>query len=216
MHEATAKHPQAPAAAGAGEGRKVEPDPELTRTAGLRPLGAGSATARISRGAALLDAHEAAIRRTARRFSICPADADDAFQRAVEILLTKAPDLEPRALLAWMQVVTRREALAAGRARRRLLGPIPAGEGGGGFDPDLLAGAEADPAEQLDRRERTARVAERLRELKPQERRAVALQAAGCSYAEIQAITGWTYTKVNRCLAEGRERLRALDLPDAA
>jgi hypothetical protein len=32
--------------------------------------------------------------------------------------------------------------------------------------------------------------------LKPQERRALGLQAAGCSYAEIEAITGWTYTKV--------------------
>jgi DNA-directed RNA polymerase specialized sigma24 family protein len=36
------------------------------------------------------------------------------------------------------------------------------------------------------------------------------LQAEGYSYAEIQAITGWSYTKVNRCLAEGRARLRAL------
>ena len=174
-----------------------------------RPFAACEAAARIGRGAALLASHEAAFRRTARRFSICPDDADDAYQRAVEILLTKAPDLEPSRLVAWMQVVTRREALAVGRARRRLLGPVAAGAGHEGFDPDLLAGPGAGPAERLEDRERTARVAERLRALKPAERRAVALQAAGCSYAEIQAITGWTYTKVNRCLAEGRARLQA-------
>ena len=38
----------------------------------------------------------------------------------------------------------------------------------------------------------------------------IALQAEGYSYAEIQALTGWTYTKVNRALSEGRARLRAL------
>lgn len=176
-----------------------------------RPFAACEAAARIGRGAALLASHEMAIRRTARRFSICPDDAQDAYQRAVEILLTKAPELEPGRLAAWMHVVTRREAIAVGRARRRLLGAGPGTDERDGFDPDLLAGPATDPAERLEERERNARAAERLRALKPAERRAVALQAAGCSYAEIQAITGWTYTKVNRCLAEGRERLRSLD-----
>ena len=35
------------------------------------------------------------------------------------------------------------------------------------------------------------------------------LQAQGYSYAEICERCGWTYTKVNRCLAEGRARLRS-------
>ena len=39
---------------------------------------------------------------------------------------------------------------------------------------------------------------------------ALILQAQGYSYAEIQQLCGWTYTKVNRCLAEGRARLRQL------
>jgi DNA-directed RNA polymerase specialized sigma24 family protein len=34
------------------------------------------------------------------------------------------------------------------------------------------------------------------------------LLAAGLSYAEIGELCGWTYTKVNRCLAEGRVALR--------
>ena len=36
------------------------------------------------------------------------------------------------------------------------------------------------------------------------------LQAQGYSYAEICELCGWTYTKVNRCLAEGRARLYRL------
>ena len=66
---------------------------------------------------------EAALRRTARRYSLCADDAEDAYQRAVEILLTKPLPGDLRRLAAWMQVVTRREALAVRRSRERMLGP---------------------------------------------------------------------------------------------
>ena len=39
--------------------------------------------------------------------------------------------------------------------------------------------------------------------------RALWLQAEGNSYDEIQEITGWTRTKVNRCLYEGRRAFLA-------
>jgi hypothetical protein len=55
-----------------------------------------------------------------------------------------------------------------------------------------------------------ARGAEALAGLKPQERRTLVLKAEGFSYAEIQAITGFSYTKVNRCMAEGRKRFLEL------
>ena len=48
----------------------------------------------------------------------------------------------------------------------------------------------------------------RLAKLKPQERQALGLFALGYSYGEICDLTGWTHTKVNRCLAEGRAALR--------
>jgi DNA-directed RNA polymerase specialized sigma24 family protein len=35
-----------------------------------------------------------------------------------------------------------------------------------------------------------------------------ALLGLGYSYREIMQITGWTYTKVNRCIRDGRTRLR--------
>ncbi len=69
----------------------------------------------------LLDAHGAVLRRVARRHSLGPEDADDALQRAAEILLTKAPSVEPNRLIAWMAVVTKHEALAVRRSRERLL-----------------------------------------------------------------------------------------------
>ncbi len=154
-----------------------------------------------------LASSEAALRRTARRYSLCADDAEDAYQRAVEILLTKSPPADLRHLAAWMQLVTRREALAVRRSRERLLGPR------GDDDGELLdriACDRPDPQERLERRERVAEAIRLLFELKPQERRALVLQAHGYSYAEICQLCGWTYTKVNRCLAEGRARLREL------
>lgn len=40
--------------------------------------------------------------------------------------------------------------------------------------------------------------------LKSDERSSLGLLAAGFSYKEIAARRGWTYTKVNRCVSEGR------------
>jgi RNA polymerase sigma factor (sigma-70 family) len=162
---------------------------------------------RRERALALLAVAEADFRRTARRLSLCVDDAEDAFQRAVEILLTKAPDRPPAALVAWMQVVTRREALAVRRARERLLVAWR------DDSHDLFEGLLCErpgPMEHAERRDRVATAARALAELKPDERLAIVLQAHGYSYAEICNLCGWTYTKVNRSLAEGRARLRGL------
>ena len=51
-----------------------------------------------------------------------------------------------------------------------------------------------------------SRSAEALRALKPDERRALMLKAQGYSYDEIGRQLGWTYTKVNRSITEGRRR----------
>jgi RNA polymerase sigma factor (sigma-70 family) len=154
---------------------------------------------------AQLASAEAALRRTARRYSLCADDAQDAYQRAVEIRLTRSPPADPQRLAAWMQVVTRREALAVRRSRERLLGPR-ADDAADRLE--RIACDRPDPHERLERRERVAVAIRLLFELKPQERRALVLQAQGYSYAEICRVCGWTYTKVNRCLAEGRAKLR--------
>jgi RNA polymerase sigma factor (sigma-70 family) len=156
----------------------------------------------------LLASHGTVLRRAARRVSICADDAEDAIQRAAEILLRKAPSVEPERLVAWMKVVTRNEALAVRRARERGLA-APSGA-----EPprlDSFVGDHPDPAELAERHELVTEARGALAKLKPAERLAILLQAEGYSYGEICALCGWTYTKVNRCLAEGRARLRAAD-----
>jgi RNA polymerase sigma factor (sigma-70 family) len=171
---------------------RAGPDAETTRTA-LELL--------ASRGRLYLG--------IARRVSICSDDADDAYQRAVEILLTKGAAVDPARLEGWMAVVTRREALAVRRGRERLLGPAAVPDGGESL-AEGVACERPGPVELVERRERVAAARRALAELKVNERLALALQAGGYSYAEICEACGWTYTKVNRCLAEGRERLRQL------
>jgi len=145
-----------------------------------------------------ISAHAASLLSLARRYSYCADDAQDAYQRGLEIFLRRAPTLQPEATAGWLHTVVKNEALAVKRDRQRVIGS-------GAYDPDL------EPARHLeDADERVAafqeleQAAEALGRLKPQELRALVLKARGYSYAEIGEITGWTYTKVNRCLTEGR------------
>ncbi len=165
-----------------------------------------TATAGRKRAAVELIAREdAELRHTARRFSLCEDDAEDAYQRALEILLVKAPSERPRELIRWMKTVVKHEALAIRRNRERLLG---VGDDGTGDPIARIVASGAGPGERFESREWIARSREALQELKPAELRALTLLAAGYSYAEIGEITGFSQTKVNRCLAEGRERFR--------
>jgi RNA polymerase sigma factor (sigma-70 family) len=150
--------------------------------------------------AALLAAHGPALRRVARRWSLCDEDAEDALQRSLEIYVRRLATVERATEAAWLKVVIRNEALAIRRAR---------GESVGREDPDLDGRTAADLRELDDRvaaRERSARSAEALRELKHDEALALLLKAEGHSYQEIAASQGWTYTKVNRAITEGRAR----------
>lgn len=142
--------------------------------------------------------YEATLRRTARRYSMCADDAEDALQRGLEILLTKAPMTDQRELIRWMQTVVKHEALAVRRERERILaGPAAAPAEPGTEDWVATIPAAGDgPAEKVERREAIARSREALQALKPQELRALGLLAEGYSYAEIGEITGFSRTKV--------------------
>jgi RNA polymerase sigma factor (sigma-70 family) len=157
----------------------------------------------------LIARDDAALRRVAMRYSLCVEDAEDAYQRALEILLEKAPSAKPRDLIRWTQTVVKHEALAVRAKRERLLGPGGAAAGPETADRVARMAATGDgPPERTERREQVARSREALRALKPAELRALTLLAAGYSYAEIGELTGFSHTKVNRCVAEGRERFR--------
>jgi RNA polymerase sigma factor (sigma-70 family) len=166
----------------------------------------GIATAGRKRAAVELVARDdAELRQTARRFSLCEDDAEDAYQRALEILLLKAPSDRPRELIRWMKTVVKHEALAIRRYRERMLG---VGDDGTGDPIARIAASGAGPGERLELGEQVARSREALQALKPAELRSLTLLAAGYSYAEIGEITGFSHTKVNRTLAEGRECFR--------
>ena len=144
---------------------------------------------------ALLARHSAGLLATARRYSASPEDAEDAYQRGVEILLTKAPSTSEEELLPWLRTVVKHEAFAVRKARRA---HPQHGAGIDDADPDAWTDQRAERYEQL-------RVgAEAMANLKPQELRCLLLRAEGLSYREICTATGWTYTKVNRAITEGR------------
>ena len=53
----------------------------------------------------LLARHGGQILATARRHAVTPEDAEDAYQRGIEILLTKAPSTSEDELIPWLKTV---------------------------------------------------------------------------------------------------------------
>ncbi|MBW3608365.1 MAG: sigma-70 family RNA polymerase sigma factor [Actinobacteria bacterium] len=143
-------------------------------------------------------AHADSLLRTARRFSLCPDDAQDAYQRTLEIFMAHADRLDLESAAGWLHVVVKREAQAIRRSRQRTVACDD-------VDFDKYESRSSPTAdERLASFDLVGRAAEALQRLKPQELRALWLKAQGHSYNEISALTGWSYTKVNRCLTEGR------------
>jgi len=160
----------------------------------------------------LIRNHDTALRSSARRFSICRDDAEDAYQRGIEILLSKAPTTDTRQLLPWARTVIKHEALAIRKSRERMLGrPSSADRIEESEDwIHLIPWQGSGPEERVEKRELVDRSREALGTLKPHELKALTQLAEGYSYTEIASLNGWTRTKVNRCLAEGRARFRAV------
>src|SRR6185312_15852711 len=68
---------------------------------------------------ALVERHSGQLLATARRYSLSAEEADDAFQRGLEILLTKAPSVREDDLVPWLKTVVKHEAFAIRRQRQR-------------------------------------------------------------------------------------------------
>jgi len=118
-------------------------------------------------------AHAESLLRTARRHSLCLDDAQDAYQRALEIFMANAERLDPARAPAWLHVVVKREAQAIRRARQRL---VTADE----VDLDAHESASLPtPEERLLTFDMLTRSAEALQRLKPHELRALWLKAQG-------------------------------------
>jgi RNA polymerase sigma factor (sigma-70 family) len=166
-----------------------------------RILRAGPARPRRSRDELVLEVihqHAPGLLRLARRHSLCADDAQDAYQRALEIFLRHADRLEEEGMVSWLRTVVKHEAMAVRESRQRQVATDDA-------DLDRRESPRAPSTDEaIDRFDLLTRAAEALQQLKAQEVRALLLKAEGHSYAEICRITGWSYTKVNRCLTEGR------------
>jgi RNA polymerase sigma factor (sigma-70 family) len=149
---------------------------------------------------AVIQANAASLLRLARRHAICADDANDAYQRALEIYLQRADRVDDATAGSWLRTVVKHEAMRIRAGRQR---SVPGDE----IDFDSHTSTDVgDVADRMEGFERVARAAEALQGCKPDEVRALLLKADGSSYAEIGELLGWTYTKVNRCLTEGRAR----------
>jgi RNA polymerase sigma factor (sigma-70 family) len=154
--------------------------------------------------AAVVRRHERALIRVARQASLCDDDALDAYQRALEIFVRRVETVEPATEVAWLKVVVRHEAMAIRRARSESVADDE-------VDLDaFIPGVERSVDDQVAATERIRRSAEALRALKPDEAKALMMKAHGLSYEEIGERNGWSYTKVNRAITEGRRRFIAV------
>jgi RNA polymerase sigma factor (sigma-70 family) len=166
----------------------------------MHKRGRGPARGEIDQAALeLLAKHGAQILATARRYATTPEDAEDAYQRGLEILLTKAPTTSDEELLPWLKTVVKHEAFALRRQRERHSPVTNDGRLGDRATPPAITHDQAERLETL------SQGAEALGKLKPHEIRALLLKAEGYTYREICELTGWSYTKVNRLLTEGRQ-----------
>jgi RNA polymerase sigma factor (sigma-70 family) len=147
--------------------------------------------------------------RIARWHALNDDDAEEALQDAFLIFIEKADPDEIVEPIAWLTLTLKRECWTR---RRRALQHTAGQEADvdldeSGFVLDHFEHPGQGPAELAELGERVELTRDLLARLKPQERRALSLKALGYSYAEIGELTGWTYTKINRCMAEGRKRL---------
>jgi RNA polymerase sigma factor (sigma-70 family) len=158
----------------------------------------------------LLRKKRAQLLRQARRHSRRADEAEDALADACVQFLRFYDAGTERDPLPWMLVVIKRCAWAIDRRRKgresqtRLSGGEPSTE-----ELEIVVAEDrSGPAEHAVRAEETARVIALVEQLKPDERTALILRGLGCSYAEIAELRGWTWTKVNRCLSQGRAKIR--------
>ena len=131
------------------------------------------------------------------------ADAEDAVQEALLIAFTVRERIRPQSALGYIAVIAQHEASRLGRHAERLRSldqPIAGNDGVCALD--LLA----DPRQPDHDAVIDALVA--MRQAKPDQAKALMARTLGWRYREISDTFGWTYTKTNRSVTEGRAALR--------
>jgi RNA polymerase sigma factor (sigma-70 family) len=150
----------------------------------------------------LYPANQRRLLAIATRNSPTPQDAEEALHDAFALFIQNFDPDSDAPPVAWLTLTLKRRCWAA--ARHQL--PLQPN------DQDTLSGPpnHQTPTDELVELAHEATLIRRaFQTLKPQERRALSLLALGYTYRDIADLTGWTYTKVNRCITEGRAALRS-------
>jgi DNA-directed RNA polymerase specialized sigma24 family protein len=152
------------------------------------------------------------LHRQAIRHSRSAEGAEEALQEAAVQFMRYFKGESVDHALPWMMTTVKRCAWAITRKARR--GQPSALLSATDFDSReeesfVVGDDRPGPAELAERHAEQAETVRAFENLKPDERKALLMLGLGCSYAEIQQRRGWFHTKVNRCLAEGREAVRA-------
>jgi RNA polymerase sigma factor (sigma-70 family) len=159
----------------------------------------------------LLRTNGRCLRHQAFRHSESAEAAEEALQEAAVQFLRCFEGVSVDHAVRWMMTTVKRCAWAITReARRRQPLILSSTDTNDRAEQSFIArDASPGPEELAERHDEHAETIHAFERLKPDERTALLMLGLGCSYREIQDRRGWTRTKVNRCLAEGREAMRA-------
>jgi RNA polymerase sigma factor (sigma-70 family) len=151
--------------------------------------------------------HRGYLLRIARSNTKSMAVAEEALQEAFISFLHSFDPGRGAPPIAWLTLTLKRECWRRQdreRWNRRAGQEREQGEDVPGFVLESIPSRATGVEERIAERDHAQR---QLAHLKPDERTGLGLQAAGFSYKEISARRGWTYTKANRCITEGRAAL---------
>jgi RNA polymerase sigma factor (sigma-70 family) len=144
----------------------------------------------------------------ARRNAASDADAEEATQDAFTFFLADYDPAGGAHPLAWLTTTVKRRAwrLRDNAHLDRRVASLP--ESRHEEPTGLIERRPSDTRSLPDRIADRDEALHRLAWLKDDQRAALILKAAGFSYEEIGRRRGWSYTKTNRAIAEGRAALR--------
>jgi RNA polymerase sigma factor (sigma-70 family) len=152
--------------------------------------------------------HRGYLLTIACRHAVSRADAEEALQEAFASFIRAYDSGRGAPPLAWLTLAMKRECWRKRRDAhldRRAGQEAERGSEDFGFVMESIPSRGASLEERVVERDEGRR---RLARLRPDQRTGLGLLGAGFSYREIGRLRGWTYTKVNRSITEGRERLR--------
>lgn len=158
----------------------------------------------------LYSAHHRRLLAIGKRNSPTTEDAEEALHDTFILFIDHFDPNAGAPPLAWLTLTLKRRCWATYR-RQQLLHrqqPLPTTDTTTSDASNELLDPSRLPDELAVVAANVSEARDKIHRLKPDERRALSLLAIGYSYREICDLTGWTYTKVNRCISEGRASLR--------